>query len=753
MRKKRYFIGLLMTYIALILIYTTIASVIFFHISNVGSQRDNYKTSEFFLKQLTQKNDYKLQIVFNLFNQLKIDNDFIQYVEEKGYNNYYAAKTFLQLKKDASVFSDFDGSIAILKQGVSMVITPYGTLPKDIFYNYMGFDDKTKELLTKTIDAGQPSKFQLMVNHLNASIEGNQFSAITYVRLEEVQPNNYVMVFFTFNEDSFLPEPYGSISAFVIADDKNIVMRSFQEPEENIKSIFTNDIVEKIKSGQDVSKELKKFGYTICVYNSSLLKDWYTISIINIKKVQTNIRYMIMTTFLLYVILIILGLPVAYVIARKMYLPISELKKVFYGFHGNQSGNEYDDLDFIKRTGLEIKETITKQETLLKTKFLHDWLYGIISMDDFNKGIEVHDLKEYVQQVVVCVVKFVIPYDGIGNLSYEKFSHIKNQLFLEFTQNLEKYLSFECIELDEKQYAFIISISKGIDIKKILSGAITGIAEDQEIRLIVGLGDSVSSIYYAKESFNNALRVLDCYIASSSKVIYTAKDMENIENVSYYYPLDMEHSLIQAVILGNKEEAMYLLNRIMDENTNRNISRDIMNEFIFAFVATIKRIVYLLNTSTKNVFDEGAVIYLELKMCEDMIQIKEKLNHVFESILDKLNVEEKESDQQQLEQKMFAFIGENYHKDVSLSDMAAHFGLSFGYMSRIFKKITGQTFKDYLNIYRIEKAKQFLDEQPDVTINALAEQLGYTNANSFIRTFKRYVGYSPTQYLKLQQKA
>ncbi|MNC54140.1 HTH-type transcriptional activator Btr [compost metagenome] len=50
-------------------------------------------------------------------------------------------------------------------------------------------------------------------------------------------------------------------------------------------------------------------------------------------------------------------------------------------------------------------------------------------------------------------------------------------------------------------------------------------------------------------------------------------------------------------------------------------------------------------------------------------------------------------------------------------------------------------------MYRIKKAKEILETET-IKIHELAARVGYTNANSFIRMFKRYEAVSPGQYIK-----
>ncbi|MNR38689.1 HTH-type transcriptional regulator YesS [compost metagenome] len=85
--------------------------------------------------------------------------------------------------------------------------------------------------------------------------------------------------------------------------------------------------------------------------------------------------------------------------------------------------------------------------------------------------------------------------------------------------------------------------------------------------------------------------------------------------------------------------------------------------------------------------------------------------------------------------------------DLSLQHLSDEFGLSPRYVSKLFKETFGEKFVDYLTSIRIEQAKLLLLKSAS-SIQEIADQVGYTNAISFIRTFKRIVGQTPGEFRK-----
>lgn len=100
--------------------------------------------------------------------------------------------------------------------------------------------------------------------------------------------------------------------------------------------------------------------------------------------------------------------------------------------------------------------------------------------------------------------------------------------------------------------------------------------------------------------------------------------------------------------------------------------------------------------------------------------------------------------------KMINYIHENYMKDISLDDISDYFNMTPSYLSTMFKYYTGEKFKDYLNTYRVKKAKEILDSS-NIKVNEVAKRVGCSNVITFIRMFKKYEGIAPGQYY-LNQK-
>ena len=92
------------------------------------------------------------------------------------------------------------------------------------------------------------------------------------------------------------------------------------------------------------------------------------------------------------------------------------------------------------------------------------------------------------------------------------------------------------------------------------------------------------------------------------------------------------------------------------------------------------------------------------------------------------------------------YIGMHYlESNFSLKMMALDLGTSQSNLSHLFKKEISLTLSEYIDLLKMDCAKKML-VQPDTSINAISQRLGFANASTFIRKFKKLEGITPGEY-------
>ena len=105
-------------------------------------------------------------------------------------------------------------------------------------------------------------------------------------------------------------------------------------------------------------------------------------------------------------------------------------------------------------------------------------------------------------------------------------------------------------------------------------------------------------------------------------------------------------------------------------------------------------------------------------------------------------------------EKAVRFININYCKmnfckrPIRPKDVAAHVSVPRKLLGKMFKEETEHTMDDYLNLNRVEKAKELLLRDRDARESEASYKSGFRSVAHFLRVFKRYTGMTPTDFRK-----
>ncbi|NOU93805.1 response regulator [Paenibacillus sp. LMG 31456] len=101
--------------------------------------------------------------------------------------------------------------------------------------------------------------------------------------------------------------------------------------------------------------------------------------------------------------------------------------------------------------------------------------------------------------------------------------------------------------------------------------------------------------------------------------------------------------------------------------------------------------------------------------------------------------------------KAMQYMQQNYHLQISTSDISEYVKLSRSYLSDLYGKEKGESLSESLTRIRIQAAKRLL-EAGDMKVYEIAGAVGFSDAKAFAKTFKKAVGCSPKDYEERQNK-
>lgn len=140
-------------------------------------------------------------------------------------------------------------------------------------------------------------------------------------------------------------------------------------------------------------------------------------------------------------------------------------------------------------------------------------------------------------------------------------------------------------------------------------------------------------------------------------------------------------------------------------------------------------LLYIGENVLKDGFVRGSKLYLRKFALEYMEYLNQLRKNVSPSVLREVEKE----------------VREHYAENLTLRDLEKKYYINSSYLGQIFRKKYGQSFKDYLNDYRVREAAAML-VGTDKKVSQIAEEVGYRDMDYFVSRFIAVKGCTPARY-------
>ena len=235
-------------------------------------------------------------------------------------------------------------------------------------------------------------------------------------------------------------------------------------------------------------------------------------------------------------------------------------------------------------------------------------------------------------------------------------------------------------------------------------------------------------------------------IHQQSKINESIQMYKNLElDKKISYPFEKERELLTKVKTGNKQEASAILNDLLgyvffSEGNSIEIIKSRASELCSLLSrsaieggAGTDQILKINNQFLKNLQTVKSIDAL-------CYMLQEVLDIYMECMFSQLNT--KNGD---VVRKAMKYISENFASSLTLEDVADQVHLNPAYFSSIFKQACGSSFKEYLNMVRVEESKRLL-ANTDYSLINIAIATGFEDQSYFSKIFKKHTGLTPKQY-------
>ena len=214
---------------------------------------------------------------------------------------------------------------------------------------------------------------------------------------------------------------------------------------------------------------------------------------------------------------------------------------------------------------------------------------------------------------------------------------------------------------------------------------------------------------------------------------------------SFYYPTEWELQLLNRIRAGQQTMAQTILGEIRSENERRGVSRIHLHQLIRMLAQTYERMIQELDPQP----ERYEPLFGALDAGQTPETMWDALYRINEAFCRGRSDQDKGEDTERL---IVDYVKEHLtDPNLSLKVLGERFSLSVSAVSKLFKRVCGINFYDFLLSGRMELACEMLKNNK-LSLGAVARAVGYENEYSFKRAFSRFYGMSVSEYLRKNKK-
>ena len=260
----------------------------------------------------------------------------------------------------------------------------------------------------------------------------------------------------------------------------------------------------------------------------------------------------------------------------------------------------------------------------------------------------------------------------------------------------------------------------------------------------LGIGESVTRLSKVCFSYDQAVSALSRVTAEATEgFVEYAVLMQ--DSTSYYYPMDLEIRLLNAVRSGDAQGVGNVVRKLDQENF---VNRSVRPAMVSLLMHELKGSAIRTLSAVKELDDEVQESMAEFVAREFPPAEWERFLDAFTRVCDEAMAVFRTANKSRYsglrEGDVARYLRENFQDpNLSLTSVAERFNVNDKYLSRFFKEQLRVNYHSYVESLRLNHARELLEES-DLSLKRIAEQSGYASQMTFARAFRRKFGLSPS---------
>lgn len=348
---------------------------------------------------------------------------------------------------------------------------------------------------------------------------------------------------------------------------------------------------------------------------------------------------------------------------------------------------------------------------------------------------------------------FIFRINHASMASGQRANENYNLLSATIIARTEEYLTFgkmnHVVKFSDDNYFIVMLNYKNpiADFQNFLQCFTEYLYAKNNLEIVIGCGKEYAGYHNIKKSYSQAFAAFAIHFCGTNSNTVFVQEVPSFLSHDFMYNLSLQNykNEIKQFSDVTKFSAEQYATRV--SSFLKKLSQDSLSE---EAIQTLLVKICILNLSRLPASTHTLVKYLNLwdllhfTALSSASDIRSFLQNLYDRIHFFLNSRSEDS-YKQIVDSVIEYISVNYGKDISLNLLSQKVHITPNYLSKIFRDVVGENFKEWLTQYRISKAKELLLD-PSLKIFEIGYRVGFNDYKHFASTFKKYVGCSAKEY-------
>ncbi|MCY9667200.1 helix-turn-helix domain-containing protein [Paenibacillus alginolyticus] len=272
------------------------------------------------------------------------------------------------------------------------------------------------------------------------------------------------------------------------------------------------------------------------------------------------------------------------------------------------------------------------------------------------------------------------------------------------------------------------------------------------LMVTVGVGKCRMEMKEIPSSFDESQKALHYKMIFGKHSVISVDDLQPPDRQDYYKLSRMIDPVMEAMRQIDRVKMLTCLSDTFREAVESNLPPELIRQLCYDLVMKSLQTVKAIGIEPEISMGPLSSFYDRIGKCENWKDAERLVGDILEGLASQIEEKRTLRGKNETIERMLDYIREHYQEyDLSLDRLAEMFHLTPPYISRLFKEHTESNFIDYMIEIRIKAAMELLKDK-SIKVNDVSGAVGYANTRSFLRTFKKYTGLTPTEYREHMSK-